>query len=173
MNKKINSCGAILYSYDENGNMGFILGKEEICDGGKLKWYPFKGCSDKNETLEQTAIREVFEETGGLVKIEKIDLYLAFTTPKKQYYIGLHYAPYSIVEKYNNMNKDILNDAFKEKKEIKFFLYSEIKKEKDLADMTKKMLNFFKDEIKDIPKKRVLSSIKIIPKAPLAPWAKK
>ena len=170
--RKVNSCGAILYSYDENGDFGLILGKERICDGGKMKWYPFKGCSEEGETLKETAIREVFEETGGLVKMNNIDLYLAFTTPNKNYYIGLYQVPYSIVDKFNSMNRNIMHEDFKEKEEIRFFSFFKIKDEKDISDMTKRMLRYFETQLNEIPKRRILPTYRVISKAPIAPWAR-
>ena len=40
----------------------FLLGKEKSCN----KWSDFGGSIEKGETLKETAIREGFEETGGL-----------------------------------------------------------------------------------------------------------
>ncbi len=99
---KKHSCGAILYTI-HNNSLYIVLGME------KAQWFPFKGVREKDETNQQAAIREICEETCGVVKaqdISDIDLQCNYTTKRKHYHIGLAYIPYGgIREFYKNRNK--------------------------------------------------------------------
>lgn len=78
---KKNSCGAILYTIKDN-KVYIILGKES------RDWFPFKGVCEKNETLEEAAIREIEEETCRIVKINNIALDCKYASYRKIYHIG-------------------------------------------------------------------------------------
>lgn len=109
------SCGAIFYTYDPYGNIGIILGLEGD------DWLPFKGCNEKGETYEETAIREIYEETCGLIRVDKISLDHAFASKRKKYYIGLIYVDYDIIEKFSQLRKAEDRPNFIEKKSLRFF----------------------------------------------------
>lgn len=109
------SCGAILYTISPWGEVGVILGKEH---GNYLQ---FKGCTQPGETKEQTAIREIYEETCGLVKIDKITLYHVFNTKHKHYHIGLCYVPYNIIYDFPKALKTEKRHDYLEKTAIRFF----------------------------------------------------
>ena len=79
---KTHSCGAILYTIQE-GQVCIVLGME------KGDWFPFKGTRERGETNTQTAIREINEETCGVVNIKYIELNCNFSTKRKHYHIGL------------------------------------------------------------------------------------
>lgn len=59
---------------------GFVISKDDpnqialmarFNRGGKLEWCIPKGHPEQSETIEQAAVREVFEETGLVVEIEQ------------------------------------------------------------------------------------------------------
>ena len=120
------SCGALLFTRDKNNQLGVILGLEDD------EWLPFKGCNESNETYEETAIREILEETCGLIQITNISLEHRLTSKRKHYKIGLVLVDYDICDKFPKArNIENLQEAYYEKKKIKFFplddvLYSEV-----------------------------------------------
>lgn len=115
------SYGALLFSRDPNsGELGIILGYESS------DWYPFKGASNEGESPEQAAIREIYEETAGVVELNQISLDLEFATKRKCYYIGLVEVDYSIVTNFTKAREQYTTGAFAEKTEIKFFPLSQI-----------------------------------------------
>lgn len=134
------SCGAILYSYDTNGNLGIILGMEG------WEWFPFKGCMAFGETFEETAIREIYEETCGLVSLQTIFLEHHFNSKHKHYHIGLVPVDYSLIDKFNQRIKTEERMEFLEKKCIKFFTIDELKI-CNLHQITKASINFFWDKL--------------------------
>jgi hypothetical protein len=137
-----NSCGAILYTHDPNGVLGIILGEEGN------KWFPFKGCSKTGETLEETAKREINEETCGLVYLDSINLQHKFSSKKKKYYIGLCYAPYNIIEEFEAKIKLETRLEFKEKKRLKFFpIDNSILYNNDIHNITKASIEFYWDKL--------------------------
>ena len=81
---KIHSCGAILYT-DFNNDIYVILGME------KGMWFPFKGTRETGETCTEAAIREIYEETCSIVKLDDIELNCQYSTKRKYYHIGLVY----------------------------------------------------------------------------------
>lgn len=116
------SCGALLYTISPQGKFGLVLGLE------KGHWLPFKGCAKESESNEEAAIREIKEETCGLLKIKRIKLNYKYTSKKKQYFIGLCYIPYDYISKFSihreeKENNDEYTD-YVEKEEIKFFEYN-------------------------------------------------
>jgi len=132
------SCGAILYTYDLNGVLGIILGEEGN------KWFPFKGCVKKGESFEETAIREIKEETCGLLCLDNISLEHKFSSKRKNYYIGLCYAPYNIIEDFDNKIKLETRMDYKEKKRLKFFpINIAILYNNDIHSITKSSIEFY------------------------------
>jgi hypothetical protein len=121
MNKK-HSCGAILYTI-LNNKLYIVLGLE------KNIWLPFKGVKENYETYEEAAIREIREETCGLLKINSISLDCSFSTKRKNYHIGLCEIKYDDINKFNKQifyyNKKLLYNkkysVFLEKTNIKLF----------------------------------------------------
>lgn len=111
------SCGALLYSINPEGKIGIVLGHEYG------HWSLFKGRVDPGESYEQCAIREIYEETGGLLKLDKVSLDCVFSSRVKTYHVGLAYLPYELIEKFNTRTIHE-NPAFNEKEKIKFFEYS-------------------------------------------------
>jgi hypothetical protein len=131
------SCGALFYSYDTLGNLGIVLGLEGY------EWLPFKGCNEENETLEQTAIREINEETCGLVNITMINLEHNFTSKRKNYHIGLCEVPYEIINNFANVIQTEKRAAYKEKKKLKFFDLYAILQDKSVHNITKASVRYF------------------------------
>jgi len=117
MTKK-KSCGALLYS-KKGGDIGIILGKEYG------RWFPMKGCPKKKESLKETAIREIYEETSGIVTVKnkEIKLDCKFETRNKKYYIGLINVPIDIIEQFNvqRITKTEKNIEMLEKDELRFY----------------------------------------------------
>lgn len=131
------SCGAILYTYSPEGKLGVILGMEGC------SWLPFKGCNNPDESYEDTAIREIYEETGGLIKIKNIILEHTFNSKHKHYHIGLCYVPHNIINNFNQINRDNLPKAFVEKNMIKFFPLNELRKSNNVHNITMSSIKFF------------------------------
>lgn len=135
------SCGAILYTFDPNGKLGIILGEE------KGNWLPFKGRNEGYETWEETARREIFEETGGLLKVDKISLDHVFATSFKIYRIGLLYVDYSIIDAFDEVRKYEVRYAFLEKSKLKFFAINEVLKDPSVHNMSKASIQFYWDKL--------------------------
>lgn len=131
------SCGALLYTYSPKGELGIILGLE------KSNWLPFKGCNEKNETYEQTAIREIYEETSGLLKLDTISLRHEFRTKHKEYKIGLCYAEYSIIDNFKKRDKSKLSNCYKEKEKLRFFKLTNILKNPNIHVITKESIKYY------------------------------
>lgn len=131
------SCGAILYSFDSKGRLGIILGLEGRC------WFPFKGCKDKGETYEQAAIREIYEETCGLVKINGINLEHEFSSKNKHYHIGLVYVSYDFIKKFDEIRCHMVEKQFLEKTRVKFFPLNEIHCFQRIHSLTLVSIRFF------------------------------
>jgi 8-oxo-dGTP pyrophosphatase MutT (NUDIX family) len=110
------SCGALLYTINPEGKLGIVLGKEYG------HWSLFKGRIDAHESYEECAIREIHEETGGLLHVSKISLDCVFSNRVKTYHIGLVYISYELIEKFNSRVAHE-NPAFNEKEMIRFFDY--------------------------------------------------
>jgi 8-oxo-dGTP pyrophosphatase MutT (NUDIX family) len=62
------SAGGLVISSEDKTKVALISHKNR---GGRIDWCLPKGHPENNETLEQAAIREVFEETGLEAKIVK------------------------------------------------------------------------------------------------------
>jgi ADP-ribose pyrophosphatase YjhB (NUDIX family) len=145
-----NSCGAIFYTYNPDGVLGIILGEEGN------KWFPFKGCVKKGETFEETAKREIKEETCGLVCVDNIKLEHRFSSKRKNYYIGLCYVPYSIIKEFENIIQLETRIEYKEKKRLKFFpvdvfiLYNN-----DIHSITKSSIEFYWDKLMQLNNKNI------------------
>ena len=63
MNKLVKSAGGIIYYYDENNDIRFLLIKRHALSG-KIERVAPKGKIQIWETDEKAALREVSEETG-------------------------------------------------------------------------------------------------------------
>ena len=123
---KKHSCGALLYTIYRN-EVYIILGKENNL------WFPFKGVKKKDETHEEAAKREIYEETYGTVIVDTIDLACKFTTNRKHYHIGICEVPYETLFVINNNKKLLINKSnhkdikdFLEKSAIRIFPLSKI-----------------------------------------------
>jgi 8-oxo-dGTP pyrophosphatase MutT (NUDIX family) len=132
---KKHSCGAILYTV-YNGNIYIVLGLE------KGEWFPFKGTREKGETNTQAAIREIYEETCEIVKVESIDLGCNYSTKRKHYHIGVIFVSFEDIYQFHDRRKSIANSpcrknkwAFLEKNDIRFFKLDTIFKN-DFHDVT-------------------------------------
>ena len=146
------SCGAILYSYNPfNGQIGIILGLE-----GK-HWLPFKGCNNKNETYEQAAIREIYEETCGIIKLKNIKLNHKFNSKNKHYHIGLVYVDYNLIRQFPKIRSTMIKNDFKEKQKIRFFPLSFFKKRKTkIHKLTMESINFYWNDLIHLSKKKII-----------------
>lgn len=146
MEKK--SCGAILYTFNPDGELGVILGDESrnAMDG----WLPFKGGCREDETVQQAAIREIYEETCGLVKLETIDLQHKFTTKRKEYHIGLCGVSYELIHTFDIARKKEYREDFMEKKELKFFKFPGVLKDTSVHNISKSSILFYKDVLENL-----------------------
>ena len=111
---KKHSCGAILFTI-HNDKIYIILGKEFG------NWFPFKGVCEDNESYEETAIREIREETCEVINIDNISLDCNFSTKNKYYHIGLVYVLPSTVKKFYTMRNKMKDHKYIEKSHIKMF----------------------------------------------------
>jgi hypothetical protein len=144
------SCGAILYAYNLKGELGVILGDE--ARNSIVSYLPFKGGVEKGETPEEAAIREIEEETCGLIKLTNIVLEHKFTTKRKEYHIGLIEVPYSIIDQFNKIIKTEDKTHFKEKRQIKFFLQKDLYRNPEIHPITKASLVFYKNKLDALAK---------------------
>ncbi len=143
MTKK--SYGAILYAFDPDGILGIILGDES--HNNSHEWLPFKGGSFENETPEQTAIRELHEETCGLITIDSINLHHKFSTKRKEYHIGLVEAPYTILSDFEEARKKEIREAYKEKKELRFFPFPDVLHDRTVHNISKSSILYYKNTL--------------------------
>lgn len=121
---KKHSCGALIFTLYKN-EIHIVLGME------KNEWFPFKGTREANESLNDTAIREIYEETCGIVNLDDIYLDCNYSTKRKYYHIGLVFVNINVLKKfYKQRNKYKLNStdngAFLEKTCIKLFNINEL-----------------------------------------------
>lgn len=113
------SCGALLYTIDPQGRLGVVLGREFG------SWCLFKGCQEPGESFEECAEREIFEETGGLLRVKRPYLGCHFSNRVKTYHIGLEYLPYELIGAFNGRRAHE-NPVFNEKDEMRFFEYGKL-----------------------------------------------
>jgi ADP-ribose pyrophosphatase YjhB (NUDIX family) len=135
------SCGAILYTHNPQGRIGVILGLEHS------DWLPFKGCNEKGETYEETALREIKEETCGLVNAENIDLAHIFGSKRKKYRIGLIYVPYDVIDQFNNARKKEQREQYIEKRKLGFFDIEHIMNNKYVHNLSKESIRYYLPKI--------------------------
>lgn len=142
---KLSSCGAILFTI-KGGKVHVILGKESS------GWLPFKGGVEEYETLEEAAIREVYEETCGVVKIDKIELGHQFSNKRKKYYIGLVHVDHKVIKNFYKNKKKEKRKEFLEKHDIKMFPITSVMHEPRVHSLTKKSIRFYKKKLHNIQK---------------------
>lgn len=136
------SCGAILYAvHPVTKAIGIILGYEGNA------WMPFKGCQKPNETYEAAAIREIYEETCGYVRLPGIELEHEFCTKRKIYHIGLARVDYKFINAFRTIRPLANQKEFMEKKAVRFFPVHEIDTQTDMHDITRRIIDFFKPKL--------------------------
>jgi len=116
--------GGILPVANYNGQLYLLFSRERISynsDRDKGKWSDFGGSKEKNETQYQTAIREGFEESNGILGNKKdikklIKYHLVGKIQDPQYSIWLVEVEYNpdIVQSFH----DDFKNALKNNKEI-------------------------------------------------------
>ena len=161
LHNKSHDAAGILPFVEMNNNIYFILGKEK-----SGKYCDFGGGKNKDETCEETAIREFDEESMGVLynktKLHKIIAKLPCYVNKKGKYVTfllkLKYN-HHIIDTYNtlmnkiyqcNNNKIIhCNNGLLEKLEFKLFTIDQILKNDD-KQMREVFLETFKLLIKNI-----------------------
>jgi hypothetical protein len=142
-----NSCGALFYTHDPNGVMGIILGEE-----GRSEWLPFKGCNNNDETYEAAAIREIKEETCGIVHLDEIVLEHVFSSKRKNYFIGLCYVPYTTIKQFDEKIKTETREEFCEKKRLKFFALSEVMQSSYVHNISKASIGYYWNRLTSLQK---------------------
>jgi ADP-ribose pyrophosphatase YjhB (NUDIX family) len=149
---KVHSCGAILYTIFR-GKVYIILGKEHG------EWFPFKGRCENGESLEETAVREIEEETCQLIKINPNDIRLKcnYTTSRKTYHIGLIYVNYGFVKFFNIKRKELIDNyeyekKFLEKTQVKMFSLDMLNLY-NFHVVTSTPIEFYLSELKNIQNK--------------------
>ena len=142
----------------------------------KGEWFPFKGTKDNGETSEEAAIREVYEETCGTVKADKIELKCNYSTKRKHYHIGLVHVSITILKEFYNNRAQILhknnfsskNYAYLEKTDIKMFSLDSIRENK-FHDITCIPINFYYQHLEKIQNSLKKKSINLIPVSVVSP----
>ncbi len=141
------SCGALLYTFRPgDSKLGIILGKEGN------KWFPFKGCKKEEETFEQAAIREIYEETAGLISISEINLDHNFSSKSKHYHIGLIEVPYEIISEFTARRCGALEKELREKQKIRFFTLEELQRNSCIHNLTKASIEYYWDKLISLEK---------------------
>ena len=76
-----------------NDNIYFLLGREtvDVEHRSKGKWSDFGGGFEKGESVKETAIREGFEETGGLFGNMKDIEFLIDNSLIKKFKVNIRY----------------------------------------------------------------------------------
>ena len=141
------SCGGILYAYNNAGDVGVILGRE---GGG---YFPLKGRKEPGETMEQTAMREIYEESCGTVKLNDIVLDCKIESTSKKYFLGLVEVNYNIIEEFINKRKNETRPSFIELTELKFYKLSELFATK-LPLVTYKAVCFYRSKLSKLQHKK-------------------
>jgi hypothetical protein len=151
---KKHSCGAILYTI-YNNKIYVVLGME------KGEWFPFKGTKDNGETYEETAIREIREETCDVIKINSIKLNCNYSTKRKHYHIGITQINKNDINQfYKNRNAilknsyayNLKNYAYLEKTDLKMFSLDDIF-QYDFHDITLYPIKYYYTYLKNKQKK--------------------
>lgn len=135
------SAGVLLYSYDPDGNVAFLLGQDY-----KNKYSDFGGRCDIGDVNHiSTASREFYEETCGVImdihcaihKLQKSPIIHSLSYMGNPYYMYLMHVPYCteyinlfhMVRKFINFKK--VEKRFKEKISLKWFTTRDILRDKD------------------------------------------
>ncbi len=106
-----------------NNNIYFLLGREtvDVEHRAKGQWSDFGGSIEKGETLKETAIREGFEETGGLFGNMKDIEYLIDHSLIKKFRVN-HYTTFVIQVPYTKdlpkVHRETYLDVLKNKKHL-------------------------------------------------------
>lgn len=141
MPPKEHSCGAILFTYNDEGELGVVLGEEYGL------WLPFKGRPHDGESFEDAARREINEETGGLVTINSIDLAHVFSSRYKEYHIGLVWVPYIIINEFNKQQPHETRKDFREKKRLQFFPFPSVQDDLRVHNLALSSIRFFAKQL--------------------------
>ena len=134
--------GICLYKKEKNG-FEILLCKSIL---SKNKWGFLKGVELKNETIEQTAIREFYEESSILVKQSFLEEYFYQENEEKN--IGIFLVNYKNIKNYatyfsNNTLKEKYLD--KENSKVKFYNIKDIPTIKiKQINIASKIINFLK-----------------------------
>lgn len=140
------SFGAILFAVGPDGP-GIILGDESRSK--EAGWLPFKGGALEGETPEQAAVREISEETCGLVAIKEEDIRLdsKFATRHKRYSLALVEVDYDIIDKFDERRRNEIKEERLEKLSIKFFPYPEVLQNPGVHSISKSAILYYKDQL--------------------------
>ena len=140
----IKAYGIALYKYEQN-SIKLLLCKSVK---SKDKYGFLKGVQLKNETNEQTAIREFYEESG--IKVANYNLEEFFIQKNEDKDIGIYMVDYHKIDKIDGYFKnDYLKNEYlcKENSEVKFFDI------KNLHYIKKKQIEIVQDIINYVNKK--------------------
>ncbi len=116
--QKIKAYGICLYRKEDN-NIKILLCKSSI---SKEKWGFLKGVEEDNESKQQTAQREFFEESSIKVSIKNLEKYFEQVNDEKD--IGIYL---SNVKNIHNIDLFFINDVLQtnylswENQKVKFF----------------------------------------------------
>lgn len=102
MNNEIKASGILIYSYNNNGELVFLLGKENksLYSSDSNKYCDFGGSRYKNESILETAIREFDEESMGVI-MDINTLQIKLLDPHTFYVIINNYVQYVVKIEYD------------------------------------------------------------------------
>ena len=142
MEQKIKAYGICLYKIEQS-EVKILLCKSVKSQN---KWGFLKGVQDQNESKQQTAIREFFEESGIQVEYKYLENYFEQINETKD--IGIFLVNYKNVKKIEHhfINEKLLDHFLCwENSEVKFFNLknmAEIKKKQ--KDIVEEIIKYFK-----------------------------
>lgn len=122
---RANVCLTAVFCYDASGELCVLINKRGTATSKENhKWNLPVGYLDHNETLEECAVREVFEETGVTIPASAITLYNINSTPDgDKQDIGFRY--YTVLEGTTSDYKGSLKHM--EKNEVESIMWLPIK----------------------------------------------
>ncbi|MEA3353226.1 MAG: NUDIX domain-containing protein [Campylobacterota bacterium] len=142
MDNKVKAYGVAIYKINNN-NIKILLCKSV---SSAKRWGFLKGVSEKLETKEETAIRELYEESSIVVKYEHLEKYFEQKNETKD--IGIFLVNYDKIKKFNHyfLDNKLLNHHLSwENTDVEFFSIDKVpkikKKQKKIMTKVVEYLN--------------------------------
>ena len=138
--------------YQRNRSKSHPVHKMSMYNSDKLNWFPFKGTVESGESYNEAAIREIHEETMGIVKCDSIELTCNFATKYKHYHIGLVEVKNTFVDEFFEKQDTMVHMRYDkpeifEKSHVCMFSITELETT-PWHNITFKIIRFFLPELK-------------------------